>query len=162
MAIRHTLFAYLFVVVIVCLSTGCRNKSEAQKQVALLHEHHSPHGGTAVVLGDELYHLELVRDSNEGTLTAYVLDSEMENFVRIEQTTLTLNIKTNTSVLPLTLSAVENSATGEKIGDTSEFQIKSEFITRTAEFDADLKLITVNKYSFSEVHFNFPRGNDRD
>jgi hypothetical protein len=103
-----------------------------------------------------------VRDSNEGTLTAYVLDSEMENFVRIEQTTLTLNIKTNTSALPLTLRAVENSATGEKIGDTSEFQIKSEFITRTAEFDADLKLITVNKYSFSEVHFNFPRGNDRD
>ncbi len=46
------------------------------------HEHHPPHGGTPVVLGDEAYHLELVRDPQAGTLQAFLLDGEMENFVR--------------------------------------------------------------------------------
>ena len=47
------------------------------------HEHRAPHGGTAVVLGNEAFHLEFVRDAATGTLTCYVLDAHMENFVRI-------------------------------------------------------------------------------
>ena len=42
-----------------------------------------PHGGTPVVLGNEAYHLELVVDAASGTLQVYVLDGEMENFVRV-------------------------------------------------------------------------------
>src|ERR1035438_8875229 len=46
------------------------------------HEHHPPHGGTPVVLGDEAYHIELVLDASAGTLQAFVLDGELENFIR--------------------------------------------------------------------------------
>jgi hypothetical protein len=46
------------------------------------HEHKAPHGGTPVVLGNEAYHLEFVLDPATGKLSAYVLDGEMEKFVR--------------------------------------------------------------------------------
>ena len=39
------------------------------------HEHRPPHGGTAVVLGREAFHLELVRTAETGLLTCYVLNS---------------------------------------------------------------------------------------
>ncbi|MBK7495896.1 MAG: hypothetical protein IPI28_11060 [Candidatus Omnitrophica bacterium] len=38
------------------------------------HHHAAPHGGTMVALGDHMAHLELVLDSQNGTLTAYILD----------------------------------------------------------------------------------------
>ena len=47
------------------------------------HEHVAPHGGALVELGEELAHLELVHDPTTGTLTAYVLDGEAEQAVRV-------------------------------------------------------------------------------
>jgi hypothetical protein len=142
------------------LLTSCSKPKEIKE--VLIHQHHAPHGGTAVVLGNELYHLEFVLDSQARTLTAYVLDSEMENFVRIEQSTLELQITSHSSQIPLVLNAIENSATGEKQGDTSEFQCTSDFFSKTIAFDAVIKLIKINNHTFSEVKFNFPYGNDRD
>ena len=47
------------------------------------HEDQPPHGGTPVVLGHEDFCLELVLDKPAGIMNAYLLDGEMENFVRI-------------------------------------------------------------------------------
>ena len=57
---------------------GCSKKEAAdltKVTVPAKHEHHAPHGGTPVVLGDEAYHLELVRDPAKGKLQAFVLDA---------------------------------------------------------------------------------------
>ena len=138
------------------LLSGCTKSNEVKE--ILIHQHHAPHGGTAVVLGNELCHLEIVQDTEAHTLTAYVLDSEMENFVRIEQPTVELQLATQ----KLVLHGVENSATGEKVGDTAQFQLTSDFFSKTTTFDAVIKLIKVNNHTFTEVRFNFPNGNDRD
>ena len=47
------------------------------------HIHVALHGGVLVEVGDHAYNLELVRDSDAGKLTVYVLDGHAENFVRI-------------------------------------------------------------------------------
>jgi hypothetical protein len=113
------------------------------------HEHHPPHGGTPVVLGDEVYHLEFVRDRDSGTLQAYVLDGEMETFIRSAMPVLEVDAGAGDGVHILRLLPVANPATGETVGDT-------------ALFEATLPSVTIRGTTFTGVRFNFPKGNDAD
>lgn len=126
------------------------------------HEHHPPHGGTPVVLGNELYHLELVRDQAAGKLQVFVLDGEMENFVRCSAPTLEIYATAGSEAHALVLQGVANAATGETVGDTSLFEAQADWLKSTAVFDATLKSITLRGTTFSDVKFNFPKGNDKD
>jgi hypothetical protein len=126
------------------------------------HEHHAPHNGTPVVLGNEAYHLELVVDATAGKLQAYVLDGEMENFVRCALPALEITGTIAGQTQTLALKAVPNAATGETVGDTSLFEGQADWLKTTAKFDATLKTITVRGTTFSDVKFNFPKGNDDD
>lgn len=126
------------------------------------HEHHPPHGGTPVVLGDEVYHIELVRDAAAGKLQAYILDGEMENFIRSSVPSFEIDAVVNGSPQTLVLNAVANSATGETVGDSSLFEAQADWLKTTNDFDAVLKSITIRGSTFTNVKFNFPKGNDTD
>jgi hypothetical protein len=124
------------------------------------HAHHAPHGGTPVVLGDELYHLELVRDGATGTLQAYVLDGEMHDFIRLPALEFVIEAPVGGEVQVVVLRAVANAATGETVGDTALFEAQAEWLKTTASFDATLRSIAIRGRDFSGVKFNFPRGNE--
>lgn len=126
------------------------------------HEHHPPHGGTPVVLGNEEYHVEVVRDAATGKLQAFVLDGEMENFIRIPAESVEIDAQVAGHPEKLTLRAVANNATGEKIGDTSLFETEADWLKTTPSFNGVLKEITVRGKLYSNVKFNFPKGNDED
>ena len=126
------------------------------------HEHQAPHGGTPVVLGREAYHLELVRDAATGKLSAYLLDGEMENFVRVAAPAFEITATVAGTKQALTLTAVANPATGEKIGDTSLFEAQADWLKTTPAFDATLTTLTIRGTTFAAVPFNFPKGNDHD
>jgi len=126
------------------------------------HEHHPPHGGTPVVLGAEIYHLEFVLDPANGQLSAYVLDGEMENFIRIAAPSFEVVVTVGGVKQTLFLSAVSNYATGEKTGDTSLFATSADWLKTTKSFDAVVTQIEIRGTTFSGVEFNFPKGNDRD
>ncbi|HTB81927.1 MAG TPA: hypothetical protein VK717_13670 [Opitutaceae bacterium] len=126
------------------------------------HVHHPPHGGIPVVLGDEAYHLELVLNAGSGTLQAYVLDGEMEEFIRSAVPSIEITAAVNGAPQTLMLKAVANPATGETVGDTSLFEAQAGWLKTTKEFDAVLKSITVRGTTFSDVKFNYPKGNDTD
>ena len=126
------------------------------------HEHHPPHGGTPVVLGDEAYHIELVLDASAGTLQAYVLDGEMENFIRSTVPSIEIVATVGGAQRTLVLAAVANPATGETVGDTSLFEAQADWLKTTPEFDGVLKSVTIRGTTFTDVKFNFPRGNDTD
>ena len=57
------------------------------------HEHHPPHGGAPVELGEEQNHVEFVLDAPNGKLQAFVMDGELENFVRIAAPSLEVTAK---------------------------------------------------------------------
>jgi len=126
------------------------------------HEHKPPHGGTPVVLGAEVYHLEFVRDAATGQLSAYVFDGELENFIRSSVPAIELVATVDGAPRSLVLAAVANPATGETVGDTSLFATRADWLESTANFDAVLKSITIRGTTFSDVKFNFPQGNDTD
>jgi hypothetical protein len=143
------------------LVTGC-NKPAAMSSGPHKHEHHPPHGGVPVVLGDEVYHVELVLDAATGTLQAYIFDGELENFIRSSVPSIRIDATVNGAPQTLVLNAVANPATGETVGDTSLFETRADWLKSAREFDASLKSITVRGTTFTDVKFNYPKGNDTD
>jgi hypothetical protein len=150
---------------IVVLCAGCDEKPAAALRAApgtAKHEHIPPHRGTPVVLGNEDCHLEFVRQPASGKLQAYVLDGEMENFVRVKQqffaATATIGEGTNL----LRFEAVPNNATGETIGDTSLFEASAPWLRTESNFDLIISEVTVRGKSYQQIKFNFPKGNDSD
>jgi len=104
----------------------------------------------------------LVRDANAGKIDAYVLDGEMEGFVRTAVSSFDIVATVNGEQKTLVFKAMPNSATGETVGDTSCFEARADWIATTPAFDAVLTQIEVRGTSFENVAFNFPRGNDTD
>lgn len=155
----------LTLVVVVMFEVACAKKTAAPDSpltpAVEKHEHVAPHGGTAVVLGNEACHLEFVLDRTLGKLTAYVMDGEMENYLRISAHSFTIIAKVNGELRELSFTATENTATGEKIGDTACFEAVAEWLKTAAAFDAVLTQLEIRGVAFTDVSFNFPRGNDR-
>jgi hypothetical protein len=119
------------------------------------HVHTAPHGGTLVELGDHFANVELKLDAELKTFSLYVLDAHAENAVKIFQPVVEIMMPSGV-VIPLGAKANEN--TGEKVGDTSQFEIvlkDSELKVLTA-FDGVIKSITVKNQTFKDVKFSFP------
>jgi hypothetical protein len=142
---------------------GCgRSSSSAGGSAPIGQFHHEPpHGGTAVALGDGDYNLELVRDAGAGTLSAYIFDDDMENFVRSPAPSITIMAMANGQTRTLVLAPVANPATGETVGDTSLFQAQADWLRTTPDFSAKLLTIPVHGTTFTDVSFNFPAGYDK-
>ena len=118
---------------------------------------HSP-----VVLGNEAYHLELVLDGANRKLQAFVLDGEMENFVRCTAESFEVIATVGGARKTLIFQAIGDSATGEKVGDTALFEARANWLGNTSNFDGVLTSLTIRGTPFAAVPFNFPQGNDRD
>ena len=140
---------------------GCSKGETGRPQAAAHHhEHKPPHGGAPVELGAEEYHVEFVLDGPAGKLQAFVMDGELENFVRIDAASLKLTARVSGRQEELALQPVANNATGEKVGDTSLFEVQADWLKTTPTFDAVLQGITVHGRTYTNITFNFPRGSD--
>jgi len=153
---------YLFVIALLlaaCLAPGCGDSRKPSGTTAHKHHHDPPHGGTGVTLGDEEFHLEFLLDAATGRMQAYVLSAHMAKFLRITaesfEVTATVEGRTET----LVFKAVTNHASGERPGDTSEFEAQAAWLKTVKNFDAVLKDLTIRGKSYANVPFNFPKGN---
>jgi hypothetical protein len=144
------------------VSAAHETPTAAKEAPVAKHEHHPPHGGTPVVLGEEAAHVELVRDAASGRLQAYVLDGELENFIRVADAALTIVAAGDGGERTLTLLPVADAATGETAGDTSLFAAQADWLKTTPRFTARLTAITVRGTAYRDVGFAFPEGNDHD
>ncbi len=133
---------------------------DGKKASAHQHEHTPPHGGTPVVLGEEEFHLEFVRDAAAGKLQLYVLDGHMDKFVRIAAPAIEVTATFAGAPQTLSFQPVPNPATGEKVGDTSLFETQADWLKTATNFDAVVKLVDVKGKAFKDVKFNFPKGNE--
>jgi len=133
---------------------------DAKKESAHQHEHTPPHGGAPVVLGEEEYHLEVVRDAAAGKLQLYVLDGHMDKFVRIAAPAIEVTATHAGAPQTLSFKPVPNSATGEKVGDTALFEAQADWLKTATNFDAVVKFVDVKGKAFKDVKFNFPKGNE--
>jgi hypothetical protein len=148
--------ASLFVLTTV-LASGCGpQRGQAGDQGPHLHVAVPPHHGTPVALGDD-YQIEWVLDAPAGRLQAYILDGEMENFVRIAQPAMDVTARLPGREETLHLAAVANTATGETVGDTCLFEAQADWLKTAKTFAAVLRQVEVHGTTFTNISFNFPQ-----
>ena len=155
--IRH-LTSGLWLLTALLLISSC-----AKKETAAPPPHDQPpHGGTAVEFANGIYHLELVLDADTGKLTAYVLDGELEEYVRAGAPSFEIMAKVGGRDETLLFQPVATPATGETLAATSQYEAQADWLKTAKAFDAVLKSITVRGSAYTDVKFNFPKGNDSD
>jgi hypothetical protein len=148
----RTPLALCLAALIAAMLSGC-SKPEPATASGGGHVHRAPHGGTLVEVGEHAYNLELVRDSAAGKLTAYVLDGHAENFIRISAPAIEIVAITGGQRRPLSLRAVANPATGETVGDTSQFDGEADWLKNTDEFPGTIPTLEIRGTRFENVAF---------
>lgn len=118
------------------------------------HSHDALHGGKVIVLGEEAFHLEVVHDPASGRLTLYVLDSHMENFVRLSSPTISTSLTVDGAQHTLELAAVAQSATGETVGDTSQFSAQADWLRNAGKISGQIETIEIRGGLFTNIVFN--------
>jgi hypothetical protein len=124
------------------------------------HTHAAPHGGVLIELGEEFGHVELVLDGVAGTLTAYVLDGEAEQSVRLAQPSIGVRLAGvmatepgGLSARPFELAARANVLTGETVGDTSQFTLTHDAFKGLTSFRGVITHVTYKGQDFRDVAF---------
>ena len=125
------------------------------------HHHEAPHGGTLIAFGEEFAHLELVLDSKTGDLTGYALDGEAQKAVRLTQAEIGLQLYSRDLDTTVTakLKASENALTGEKAGDTSQFEANVPGLKGKSHFKVIVEQISIRGSEFKNTRAKFPEGN---
>ncbi len=148
------------ITILLFLLVGCAQTPTQDSKPEHHHHHQAPHGGTLIVFGQELAHLELLLDE-AGQLTGYVLDGGAENGVRLRGTVLEIEIEMlNGQTGTVVLNPVADELTGETAEETSQFRGSSELLKGATAFTGTLKKIEVKGQLFENTQFRFPEGNE--
>lgn len=141
---------------LILLLLACSQEPPAPTEEHNHHHHPAPHGGTLIVFGSELAHLELVLDPDTGELTGYLLDGAAENGVRLRNASLELEIEGRLVVL----QPVADPLTGETTEKTSQFSVRDETLKGISEFHGKVKMVEIKGQRFENTEFHFPEGNE--
>jgi len=97
------------------------------------------------------HNLELLQN-NKGEFEIFILDAHADNYVRIKQSTIELNLADNNSTL--TLNAVADPATGEKVGDSSLFR-SSQSVQNLLPMKAEIVDLKIGSSNYSNTPLSF-------
>ena len=110
------------------LLAACGRHEHAAEKGGGGHAHTAPHGGTLIEVGEHAYNLEFLRDGAAGKLTLWALDGHAENFVRLKAPAVEVTVKVGAEKKAISLKPVANPATGETVGDTSQFEAQADWL----------------------------------
>ena len=158
----------LLLTVILVSVIGCGKKESnhqhadhSQTHAAHSHHHEPPHGGTVIRLGDELFHMEWVEDTEAGIMRCYIMDGHLEQFIRIKQESFDVLVKTmDSQEISWTFQSVENRATGETVGNTSEFHAQLSALPNQNTFEGTIQTVHILGQQFENITFKYPEGNE--
>ena len=149
---------FLFAILIALFVLGCaeHQHDESCGSHGGLHVHEPLLGGQLMALGEHGsgYNLELLIDENNH-FSVYILDAHAENFVRIDQESLQMNLS-DENTTSLILHAVTDSATGETVGNTSHFKTKGT-VEKFLPLNGIIEMIEIGSKQYSEIEFAFPK-----
>lgn len=119
------------------------------------HAHEPKNGGMLVEVGRHQFNFEILADTSAGKLTVWVLDAHAENYVRIPAPTLPVSALVDGAEKVLVLAAVANAASGEKAGDTSQFEGSAEWLKKGGGFSGVIKSVQLAGQNFGDVAFKY-------
>lgn len=121
------------------------------------HAHEPKYGGILVELGNHEGNVEVVLDPAAGRLTLYVLDAHAENFVRLPVSSIAVVADAPGGPRTLNLQPVANTATGEKAGDTSQFEVVEEWLKTSPTLTGRIQELPVRSKTYRDVAFQITR-----
>jgi hypothetical protein len=116
------------------------------------HAHAAPHGGLLIEVGDHQFNVELVLDRETGRIAAYILDGHAENFVRIAQPAIELRL--SEPARSVVLQPVANPATGETVGNTSQFEATAPWLKESGSLVGEIARLEIRGATFSGLSFS--------
>jgi hypothetical protein len=122
------------------------------------HTHAAKHGGVAVELGEEEFHVEFTYGDTPGALLAYFMDAEMEDYVRITPASFAAVARVAGRDLPLVFQATASSATGETVGDTALFTATAGWLAERPAVKLTVPAITIKGRTYTAVRAGLPAG----
>lgn len=121
------------------------------------HAHQPKYGGKLVELGHHEGNVELVLDPSTGRLTAYLLDAHAENFVRLPLDSFVVVAQVQGAEQILTFKPVGNPATGEKAGDTSQFEATADWLKSATSVQGRIRELPVKAKVYRDVPFSLSK-----
>lgn len=153
------------VIALAMMLAGCGDHNHADHDHASSaksgHHHDSAHGGVAVELGDHQFHLDFVHDPAAGTLTAWVMDAHVENFVRVSLPEFEVRIVSDSQTNSVALTAVANASTGETLGNTSMFRGSADQLKGLKKFSGQVGPLELRGTRLPAVSFEYPTPSHR-
>ena len=139
--------------IILTFNWGCSDDREMVGNSGGGHVHQAMRGGILMELGPHGsgHNLELL-ENNKGEFEIFILDAHADNYVRIKQSTIELNLADNNSTL--TLNAVADPATGEKVGDSSLFR-SSQSVKNLLPMKAEIVDLKIGSSNYSNTPLSF-------
>ena len=139
--------------IILTFNWGCSDDREKGGNSGGGHVHQAMRGGILMELGPHGsgHNLELLKN-NKGEFEIFILDAHADNYVRIKQSTIELNLADNNSTL--TLNAVADPATGEKVGDSSLFR-SSQSVQNLLPMKAEIVDLKIGSSNYSNTPLSF-------
>jgi hypothetical protein len=150
----YTLLVIGFIVGGISLSQADEGGTHPSSTTKPGFEPKAPHEGLLVDVGDDFAHVELVFDSVQGTLSAYVLDGEAEEVVPLKQSTILVRLMKPARTLKL--KAVVSPLNGEKLGATSSYALTDLSLKDLSHLQGVLLSVDFNGQVFKNLTFQFP------
>ena len=118
-----------------------------------LHIHQPLRGGVLMELGKHGsgYNLEILQNTND-QLEIFILDAHAENYVRISQPTIELTLTDSNQTM--SLGAVADPATGERVGNSALFRTESN-ISKNIPLQGILRSLKIGSKTYSDQPFEF-------
>ena len=95
-------------------------------------------------------------DAAAGKLTAYILGAHLDGFVRLPVESFEVAAEVAGQPQPLLFKAVGNTATGEKPGDTSQYEAQADWLKTAKTFKGTIRSLAVRGKQYDGVAFDFP------
>lgn len=124
------------------------------------HVHVAPHGGLLVEVGEHQFNLEFVHDEASGRLSVYTLDAHAENFTRTSMSSFEVVISAGGEVRTVTFLPVASPASGETVGDTSQYDATDPWLKDKHAFAAIVPKIDLKGTMFTDILFRFSEDDD--
>ena len=137
--------------------TGCGPAKDDHAGHDHGHAHSSKMGGQLVALGDHMFNAELLSDRTAGKLTLWLLDAHAENYVRVTNETFSMEFTVGDKKEALLLRAATNPATGERVGETAQFEGQSDFLKTAGPLKGLLPEIGIRGKTFTNVVFQLEK-----
>ena len=139
--------------IILTFNWGCSDEREKGGNSGGGHVHQAMRGGILMELGPHGsgHNLELLQN-NKGEFEIFILDAHADNYVRIKQSTIELNLADNNRTL--TLNAIPDPATGETVGNSSLFR-SSQSVENLLPIKAEMVNVKIGSSNYLNTPLSF-------